>query len=102
MGTARFRDSIRVRLSAGLYRQLDEVAQRDGRTHSDIVREALRIALGAILSSVRRSDDHEASAAALATEADHQAPAAFDASFLRRLRLRAVEPRNVRYVEARS
>jgi metal-responsive CopG/Arc/MetJ family transcriptional regulator len=45
MGTARFRDSIRVRLSAALYERLDEVARRDERSHSDIVREALRMAL---------------------------------------------------------
>jgi metal-responsive CopG/Arc/MetJ family transcriptional regulator len=46
MGTSRFRDSIRVRLPANLYERLDEAARRDGRTHSEIVREALRMALG--------------------------------------------------------
>jgi metal-responsive CopG/Arc/MetJ family transcriptional regulator len=46
MSTPRFRESIRVRLSAGLYERLDEVARREERSHSEIIREALRAGLG--------------------------------------------------------
>ena len=45
MGTPRFRESIRVRLPAGLYERLDQVARREERSHSEIVRAALRMAL---------------------------------------------------------
>ena len=46
MSTSQFRESIRVRLPASLYERLDEVARREERSHSEIIREALRAALG--------------------------------------------------------
>jgi predicted DNA-binding protein len=38
----RFRETIRVRLSAQLHARLEETAAGEGRTHSEIVRQALR------------------------------------------------------------
>jgi metal-responsive CopG/Arc/MetJ family transcriptional regulator len=45
MRESRFRETIRVRLPAGLHSWLEEVARREERSHSEIIREALRTAL---------------------------------------------------------
>jgi metal-responsive CopG/Arc/MetJ family transcriptional regulator len=44
-GRDTIRESIRVRLPAGLHERLDQVARREERSLSEVIREALRAAL---------------------------------------------------------
>jgi metal-responsive CopG/Arc/MetJ family transcriptional regulator len=46
MRTTRFAEAIRVRLPSGLRAQLDAAAAREEKTHSEIIRDALRKSLG--------------------------------------------------------
>jgi metal-responsive CopG/Arc/MetJ family transcriptional regulator len=51
-----FLETIRVRLPAGLRSRLDEAARREERTHSEIIRQALRKALEPARSESDRED----------------------------------------------
>jgi metal-responsive CopG/Arc/MetJ family transcriptional regulator len=46
MREPRFQDVVRVRLPVRLRARLEETARREERTHSEIIRDALRKSLG--------------------------------------------------------